>query len=310
MADCPVLLEIVRCNLLLVPALLALAPGAGRTAFVASASAQLAAGSAPIGVTIAARALQPGELVVLTLTGRADADRVRVGAFGRPIPVAAIGPGTWRALIGLDLDVAPGHYPVAITMRMGDDDVERAYDLAITARRFATRKLEVDDLFVNPPASAMPRIEREAAELERVWNETAVEPLWTGRFVAPVSEPATSSFGTRSIFNGKPRSPHSGTDFLSPAGTPIKAPNAGRVALADDLYFSGNTLVIDHGAGLVSLVAHLSAFAVHEGEIVSGGQVVGNVGATGRVTGPHLHWAVRVNGARVDPLAVLAVLGK
>jgi murein DD-endopeptidase MepM/ murein hydrolase activator NlpD len=107
-----------------------------------------------------------------------------------------------------------------------------------------------------------------------------------------------------------PRSPHSGADFVSPEGTPIRAPNAGTIVLARDLYFSGNTVVIDHGLGLFSLVAHLSAMEVKEGETVDAGAIVGRVGATGRVTGPHLHWAVRANGARVDPLSLLAVLGE
>ena len=106
------------------------------------------------------------------------------------------------------------------------------------------------------------------------------------------------------------RNPHGGADFLSPAGTPIRAPNAGRIAVARSLYFSGNTVIIDHGLGLFSTLAHLSAIDVHEGELVAPGQRIGLVGATGRVTGPHLHWAVRAADARVDPLSLLAVLGQ
>ena len=120
----------------------------------------------------------------------------------------------------------------------------------------------------------------------------------------------TGSFGTRSIFNGHPRQPHGGTDFISPTGTPIHAPNSGRVVVASELYFTGNTVVIDHGLGVFSMLAHLSVMDVHVGDSVIAGQIVGQVGATGRVTGPHLHWAVRVGGARVDPLAVLAILGQ
>ena len=125
----------------------------------------------------------------------------------------------------------------------------------------------------------------------------------------PVPHDANSAFGTRSIFNGKPRNAHGGADFLSPGGTPVHAPNAGRVAIARSLYFSGNTVVIDHGLGLFSTLAHLSVIEVLEGDPVSAGQVVGLVGATGRVTGAHLHWAVRASGARVDPLSLLALLG-
>jgi murein DD-endopeptidase MepM/ murein hydrolase activator NlpD len=154
------------------------------------------------------------------------------------------------------------------------------------------------------------RIDREAADLQRLWNAPAPQRLWSGPFARPVPGRATSIFGTRSIFNGKPRSPHGGADFLSPAGTPIRAPNGGRIVLARDLYFSGNTVVIDHGLGLFSLLAHLSVIDVHEGDIVVTDAVVGRVGATGRVTGPHLHWAVRASGARVDPLSLLALLGR
>jgi murein DD-endopeptidase MepM/ murein hydrolase activator NlpD len=264
----------------------------------------------PVGVAVAARALQPGELVVLTLTPPAGTDRLRVSAFGRTIPAIEVEPRAWRALIGLDLDVAPGKHPVSITARSSKNTVEMIYDLVVEPRRFATRRLQVDAAMVNPPAALSARIQQEAAELGRLWDQSAAEQLWTGPFVRPVPDQANSIFGTRSIFNGERRSPHSGTDFLSPAGTPIKAPNGGRVLLARNLYFTGNTLVIDHGLGLLSLFAHLSAFAVHEGDVVSGGQIVGNVGATGRVTGPHLHWAVRANGSRVDALSLLAVLGQ
>jgi murein DD-endopeptidase MepM/ murein hydrolase activator NlpD len=169
--------------------------------------------------------------------------------------------------------------------------------------------LSVDEAFVNPPAGTEARIQQEAAALQRIWKTSAAERLWTGPFVRPVPGEAVSRFGTRSIFNGQPRNPHSGADFMSPSGTPIHAPNGGRVMLARDLYFSGNTVVIDHGLGVFSLLAHLSAIDVHEGDIVDADQIVGRVGATGRVTGAHLHWAVRIGDARVDPLSVLALLG-
>ena len=133
--------------------------------------------------------------------------------------------------------------------------------------------------------------------------------MWTDLFARPVSEANNSAFGSRSVFNGEARSPHSGADFLSPAGTPVHAPNRGRVVLAKELYFSGNTVILDHGLGLFSLIAHLSVIDVAAGDTVTAGQVVGKVGATVRVTGPHLHWAVRLGGARVDPLSLLATLG-
>jgi murein DD-endopeptidase MepM/ murein hydrolase activator NlpD len=161
---------------------------------------------------------------------------------------------------------------------------------------------------VNPAPPTVQRIISEAAELARLWEQSAQSRLWSGAFVRPVPGRATGIFGSRSIFNGQARQPHGGADFLSPTGTPIQAPNRGRVVLARELYFTGNTVVIDHGLGVFSLLAHLSVIDVHAGESVTAGQIVGQVGATGRVTGPHLHWAVRIGQARVDPLAVLAIL--
>ncbi|HEV8347869.1 MAG TPA: M23 family metallopeptidase [Vicinamibacterales bacterium] len=262
-------------------------------------------------VTAKSRSVQPGELVVLTITPPARVDAVRVRAFGHEVAAFASSnkdAGAWQALVGIDLDVKPGTYPVAIDTDAGR--LRTTYDLVVQPRRFPTRRLTVDESFVNPPPSERERIEQEARLLDQVWRAPSGERLWTEPFVRPVAEPANSRFGTRSIFNGVPRNPHGGADFLSPSGTPIHAPNAGRIAIARSLYFSGNTVVIDHGLGLFSMLAHLSVIDVHEGDRVSAGQIVGRVGATGRVTGAHLHWAVRANSARVDPLAVLALLGK
>ena len=135
-------------------------------------------------------------------------------------------------------------------------------------RVFRTRRLTVNEAFVTPPPSEQARIDREAALLAGVWKSPAAERLWTEPFVRPVPQEANSAFGTRSIFNGKPRNAHGGADFLSPAGTPIHAPNAGRIVVARNLYFSGNTVIIDHGLGLFSMLAHLSAIDVHEGDRV------------------------------------------
>jgi murein DD-endopeptidase MepM/ murein hydrolase activator NlpD len=263
--------------------------------------------AAALHVTAQSRSQQPGELVVLTIAVPESVSAVRVRAFDRDVIAFAVGARTWRALIGIDLDVRPGTYHVSIDAGPGREHAR--YDLLVAPRRFRTRRLTVDPAFVTPPASARERIDRDAALLDATWRAPAPERLWTAPFVRPVPQTANSAFGTRSVFNGTPRNAHGGADFMSPAGTPIHAPNAGRIVIARDLYFSGNTVVIDHGLGLFSTLAHLSAFDVHEGDRVSAGQTIGRVGATGRVTGPHLHWAVRVSSARVDPLSVLSVLG-
>jgi len=152
------------------------------------------------------------------------------------------------------------------------------------------------------------RIADESRFVQDLYANSARQRLWMGPWTRPVPHQANSRFGTRSVFNGEARNPHGGADFLSPAGTPIRAPNAGRVVAARELYFSGRVVMIDHGLGVVSVLAHLSRIDVREGETVASGNVVGRVGSTGRVTGAHLHWGLRVGEARVDPLAVLALL--
>lgn len=281
----------------------ALAP-AGLMLFLLTAPA-LAAD--PIRVDVQARRVQPGELVVLTLTVPENVSVVRVHAFDRDIPTFKVGEGLWRALVGIDVAVKAGRHTVTID---AGGPLRATHELRVLPHRFPSRRLTVDESFVNPPPAVQGRIVREAQELVALWRASAPERLWTGSFVRPVPEAANSAFGSRSIFNGQPRAPHGGADFTSPAGTPVHAPTAGRIVLARSLYFTGNTIVIDHGLGLFSLLAHLSRLDAPEGAAVIADEVVGLVGATGRVTGPHLHWAVRLNDARIDPLSILAVLGR
>ena len=280
-----------------------------RVVVTAVTALALVQATAPIEISARTRSLRPGEVVVLTIAGREVSDAVRVRAFDHDVAVYRDG-ATWRAVVGVDLDVTPGDYRVTAESSVGANAALGTHDLRIVSRSFRTRRLTVDEALVTPPASAQPRIERESALLAATWRSSATGRLWTAPFMRPVPQAANSAFGTRSIFNGKPRTPHSGADFLSPAGTPIGAPNAGRIAVARNLYFSGNTVIIDHGLGMFSMLAHLSAIDVREGALVTPGQRIGLVGATGRVTGPHLHWAVRVGEARVDPLSLLAVLGQ
>jgi murein DD-endopeptidase MepM/ murein hydrolase activator NlpD len=262
-----------------------------------------------ITVTAASRSMQPGELVVLTIVTAEPADAVRVRAFDQDLQPFRLDDRTWRVFVGIDLDVAPKACPVAITAGQGAAAARTTYNLVVKPKTFETRTLTVDPAFVNPPASATKRIEEEQARLAEIWKHSAATRLWTTGFVRPVPQAANSAFGKRSVFNGQSRGSHTGADFESPAGTPVKAPNAGRVVLATDLYFSGNTVIIDHGLGLFSFFAHFSSIGVHEGDVVIPGQILGKVGATGRVTGPHLHWTLRVGNARIDPLSLLALVG-
>jgi len=279
------------------------------TLLLAVAPAQLPAEAPTLHVKVRARSLQPGEVARLDITS-ADAVRtVSVTAFGRSLSAFPAGDGLWRCLVGLDLDVAPGDHPVHVAA-LGPDGAKASVDetLTVTAKEFPTRTLRVNPKFVTPPSSALARIKREQKRLGEIFATVTTPPFWDGAFIVPISGTVVSGFGVRSVFNHQPRAPHSGADFASPTGTPIHAPNAGAVVLAEPLYYTGNTIVVDHGAGLVSLFAHLSKMMVTSGDHVTRGQVLGEVGATGRVTGPHLHWTVRLGGARVDPLSMIYAL--
>ena len=263
-----------------------------------------------LAISLRARAFQPGEAVLVTIAPAAAVPQVVVRAFDRDWPAYQDTPRTWRALVGIDLDAKPGSYLLEAWARGSGTDDRASQTLRVVAKSFRTRTLTVDPDFVSPPPDMEARIVREAAEIEQMWNAGAAERLWTKPFTRPVPGQPNSAFGSRSVYNGVPRSPHGGADFPGRTGTPIHAPNAGRVVMARELYFTGNTVVIDHGLGLFSLLAHLSRIDVREGDLLSEADLVGAVGATGRVTGPHLHWAVRLNGSRVDPMSLLAMVGK
>jgi murein DD-endopeptidase MepM/ murein hydrolase activator NlpD len=138
---------------------------------------------------------------------------------------------------------------------------------------------------------------------------SAPERLWEGRFLLPISSEVSSPFGYRRVINGTPRAPHTGVDLRAPLGSEVFAANHGRVVLLGDFFFSGHSLVLDHGAGLYTMYFHLAEFKVEMGVAVRKGDVIGLSGMTGRVTGPHLHWGARINGARVDPFELVNKLG-
>lgn len=280
--------------------------------FLAAAPPAVAAAAAAgedltLSVSHRARALHPGEVVVLEVRVSERGTAPRATVLGKSVRLFPADDGhVWRGLIGIDLTVEPGDVPVTVQATgPGGRQARATYTLAVQPKEFPTRRLRVAPRYVDPPPDVLARIQREAAEVAAIFAWSSPERLWSGGFRKPVPGAATSSFGRRSVFNGQPRNPHSGTDFRSGAGTPVRAPNAARVVLTGDQYFSGNVVILDHGWGLYSYFAHLSEIAVAPGDLVARGDVVGAVGATGRVTGAHLHWTLRLNEARVDPLALL-----
>ena len=262
--------------------------------------------SPSVSVAFEARTWQPGEVVSLRVTTIGTVADLRGSAFGRPVQFYRAGAeGLWRALIGIDVERTPGPAQVVVEALTAEGRViaRTVQTVKVEPHTFPTRRITVPDEFVNPPASALPRIAREAKEVDAILSVVSLDREWDGPLVLPVPGEATSNFGSRSIINGQRRSLHAGVDFHAATGTPVRAPAGGRIVLVAEHYFAGNVVIIDHGLGVFSFLAHLSSFAVKAGDTVAPGQVVGQSGETGRVTGPHLHWSVRLGGARVDPLS-------
>ena len=210
------------------------------------------------------------------------------------------------AVLGLGLATKPGNYSLTITSPQGFD-----YELEfkVVFKQYPEQHLTIkNDRKVNPYEQDLDRIARESrAQKEQYARRTT--PLGPLRpFLQPTEGVVSSPFGRRRVLNGQPRNPHSGLDIAAPTGTPIVAPAPGTVTLIGDLFFNGNTVFVDHGNGLITMTCHMSEIKVAEGDVVQRGDLLGLVGATGRVTGPHLHWNVSLNGVRVDPQQAMAAL--
>lgn len=233
----------------------------------------------------------PGGVVVLSLPGGAAAPKATY--HGEPVLVRRSARG-WQAVVGIPLNAKPGQ-----------DAIEadgRRISFTIRPKRYPEQRIHLEDQRqVTPNAEDEARIAREQALMAPAWKAWPEGLVPSLRFQQPTPGGLTSSFGLRRIFNGEPRAPHAGLDIKAPAGQAVRAPAAGVVVLTGDFFFSGNAVFLAHGEGVVSLFAHLSKVTVRQGQVVEAGDLLGEVGMTGRATGPHLHWSLSLNNARVDP---------
>jgi murein DD-endopeptidase MepM/ murein hydrolase activator NlpD len=250
-----------------------------------------------------------GDAALLQLRGAPEGATVEGTVDGRPLvffPYA----GGQAALAGFDLEVKPGTKPWQLAiLEAGRDPSTLRGKVQLLARSFPVQRLSLPPAMVDLDPETERRAVAESERLQTLYRTITPERLWRGAFTRPVggTEPGTG-FGSRRIINGKPRMPHGGVDYAAPTGTPVVAVNSGRVALVGDFFFPGRLVAIDHGLGLYTLYFHLDSAVVRQGDPVERGQTIGTVGATGRATGPHLHFGAHVAGARIDP-ATLLVLG-
>lgn len=227
-----------------------------------------------------------------------------------PVYFQQSGGSSFTGLMGADIEAKPAISKLLLlaTTRRGTI-YERKVPVHIKTKAFRTESFSVPPTFDQMSPETLEEIGREQADFARAFAFSSPERLWEAPFVRPVPQEASaSSFGMRRIINGSPRAPHSGMDLSAPFGTEVVASNYGRVVLIGNYFFAGGSVVLDHGGGLFTMYFHLSEFRVEQGSSVKRGDIIGLSGASGRVTGPHLHWGARLSGARINPLELLKII--
>ena len=255
------------------------------------------------------QAVKQGEACLIRALGPGSLQPIYMEFQGVRFPMAPGEPsGTCEGLIGVDMDTRPGTYEIKIVGTEGGRSISLGgFSLKVEKATFGIQRLSLPSSMVDLDAKTLERVNKEAKQVTVLLKAFRNERLWRGTFIRPVEGKLTGPFGVGRVINGQPRSPHSGVDLEAEEGTPVLACNSGMVVLVDHHFFSGKSVILDHGWGIYSMYFHLSETLVKEGDRVSKRATVGRVGSTGRSTNPHLHWGIRINGARVDPLSLPGV---
>ena len=266
------------------------------------------------GITLSSEQVTNGSLLLLKIETRKlspPVSNIRLTFQQRQYPVYPhpVTPADNHfGLIAIPFRTAPGPAKLVLSWTNAAGDHSRTIPFRIVAGKYKTDELKVDSSRVNPNKKNVERAQKEALKIKRVYDEGSITRLWDGDFQLPMTSDITSPFGNKRVFNGQLKSFHNGIDFRARSATPVFAANSGVVKLAENLFYSGNAVVIDHGTGIFTIYAHLSRIAVAAGQHIEIGQHLGLTGATGRVSGPHLHWGVKVNGVPVNPMQLIEVM--
>jgi hypothetical protein len=250
-----------------------------------------------------------GEIVLVRVPADQHVTAVTGRFLNRKIPFfqdALVGTApSYVGLVGVDLQDAPGTHELILDMVSATSHRRLSYNVLVIKEKRAVQRLTLPKDKVDLDDESLVRVKAEQAEIRTVLEAVSERRLWGSDFLRPVEGPITGAFGRQRIINGQAKNPHNGEDIAAPLGADVVAMNDGVVCLTADHFFSGKGIFVDHGLGLYSMYFHLSEVSVKEGDVVRRGQVIGKVGASGRATGPHLHWGVNMNGARVDPLSLI-----
>lgn len=243
----------------------------------------------------------PGGIVIIPVGS--DTEPAPVVQYDNQRVLIVSHAGKWQAVVGLPLSLAPGLQAIQVSDREGQ---RHEFSFTVRSKDYAEQRLTIKEKrMVEPSAEDLTRIAREQEIIQRVFTTWTDRPLKSLRLSPPARGRISSTFGLRRFFNNEARQPHSGIDIAGPTGTPVAAPLAGTIVETGEYFFNGKTVFIDHGQGLISMFNHLSRILVERGARVETGAKIGEIGMTGRVTGPHLHWTVSLNNSRVDPALFL-----
>ncbi len=242
-----------------------------------------------------------GEVIWLEISVPQDVVTVTGTFLKRTIPFFKLSNTRRAGLIGIDMEDPVGEQELSIHLKHPQHSQHRSFTVLVLKEAYSVQKLTLPKNKVDLDSQTLKRVRLEQKEMRGAFHHVEPQPLWDGPFLEPVKGTVTGRFGSRRIINGHPRRPHSGEDIAAPKGTPVLAINRGKVVLTADHFFSGKGVVLDHGLGLFSMYFHLSAIDVQEGQMIQKGESLGKVGSSGRATGPHLHWGIRLNGSRVNP---------
>jgi murein DD-endopeptidase MepM/ murein hydrolase activator NlpD len=250
-----------------------------------------------------------GQVLVVKVKGEEQTTEVNGTFLKRTIPFfREFRPGEpdgYIGLIGIDMQDNPGTYELAVEVKQGEQAKQLSFNVLVAKEKFAVEHLTLPKEKVDLDEKAVTRWKAEQEQVKQALEENSRLKLWHSNFVEPVNGKRTGIFGSVRIMNGQSRNPHNGEDIGAPMGADVAATNDGIVRLTVDHIFSGKGVFVDHGLGFYSMYFHLSEIVVKDGDLVTAGQIIGKVGATGRATGPHLHWGVKMNGARVNPYSLL-----
>ena len=250
-----------------------------------------------------------GQVLLVKVKGEERATEVKGTFLSRTIPFfREFRPGEpagYIGLLGIDMEDDPGTYELAVEVKQGEQTKQLSFNVLVAKEKFAVEHLQLPKEKVDLDEKSVARWKAEQEQVKQALAENSRLKLWHSNFVEPVIGKRTGIFGSVRIMNGKPRNPHNGEDIGAPLGADVAATNDGIVRITVDHFFSGKGVFIDHGLGFYTMYFHLSEVLVKDGDLVTAGQIIGKVGATGRATGPHLHWGVKLNGARVNPYSLL-----